>query len=65
MPNTFFDKLERWGNKLPHPVFLFLWLSLIIIVTSFFTSNAQVSYTLPGGNIEHVNNLLSLEAIRT
>ncbi|CAK3147498.1 MULTISPECIES: AbgT family transporter [Vibrio] len=65
MPNTFFDKLERWGNKLPHPVFLFLWLSLIIIVTSFFTSNAQVSYTLPGGNIEHVNNLLSLEAVRT
>lgn len=65
MPNTFFDKLERWGNKLPHPVFLFLWLSLIIIVISFFASNAQVSYTLPGGNIEHVNNLLSLETIRT
>ncbi|WP_299141049.1 AbgT family transporter [uncultured Vibrio sp.] len=65
MPNTFFDKLERWGNKLPHPVFLFLWLSLTIIVISFFASSAQVSYTLPGGNIEHVNNLLSLEAIRT
>lgn len=64
MFDTLFDKIERWGNKLPHPIFLFLWLSLIVIVISFFASKTQVSYILPGGSVAEVNNLLSGDAIR-
>ncbi|WP_206194016.1 AbgT family transporter [Serratia microhaemolytica] len=60
-----FDKIEQWGNRLPHPVFLFLWLALIVVVASFVASVAQVSYTLPSGEIQHVNNLLSANGIRT
>jgi aminobenzoyl-glutamate transport protein len=60
-----FDRLERWGNRLPHPIFLFMWLSLAVMVVSFVAAQAQVSFTLPGGDSQYVKNLLSLEGIRT
>ena len=29
-----FDVIERWGNKVPHPAVIFIWLILILIVLS-------------------------------
>ncbi|MBO2676770.1 AbgT family transporter [Shewanella algae] len=61
---SLFDTIERWGNRLPHPVFLFLWLSLLIAVISFIASQMQVSYVLPGEEEQYVQNLLSPELFR-
>lgn len=65
MKHSVFNTIERWGNRLPHPVFLFLWLSLAVIVISFFAAQNQLHYTLPGSETQYVNNLLSLEGIRS
>ncbi|WP_417522404.1 AbgT family transporter [Marinobacter sp.] len=65
MQHNVFNTIERWGNRLPHPVFLFLWLSLAVIVISFFAVENQLHYTLPGAETRYVNNLLSLEGIRS
>ncbi|WP_421243863.1 AbgT family transporter [Aeromonas sp. 601019] len=64
MKRSVFDSIERWGNRLPHPVFLFIWLSLIVMVVSFIAAKAQLSYTLPGENTQYVHNMLSLAGIR-
>jgi len=44
-----FEKFIKWieiaGNKLPHPFWLFVYLSIIIVVLSFFLSKAGVSVT--------------------
>ncbi|MGL5389932.1 MAG: AbgT family transporter [Shewanella sp.] len=64
MKKSFFDHVERWGNRLPHPVFLFLLLSFTVMVVSYVAASAQLSYTLPGQDIQYVNNMLSLSGIR-
>lgn len=44
-----FEKFIKWieiiGNKLPHPFWLFVYLSIITVVLSFFLSKAGVSVT--------------------
>lgn len=44
-----FEKFIKWievvGNKLPHPFWLFVYLSIIVVVLSFFLSKAGVSVT--------------------
>lgn len=44
-----FEKFIKWievvGNKLPHPFWLFVYLSAIVVVLSFFLNKAGVSVT--------------------
>ncbi|MEU9796668.1 AbgT family transporter [Streptomyces sparsogenes] len=52
--------LERAGNKLPHPFWLFGILAAILGVTSAVLAHADVSVTLPStGDSVEVKNLLS------
>ncbi|MXR67706.1 AbgT family transporter [Shewanella sp. JBTF-M18] len=64
MQRSIFDSIERWGNRLPHPVFIFVWLSLLVAVLSFAASITELSYNLPGQETQYVQNLLSPKMIR-
>ena len=59
------DRIERAGNRLPHPTTLFVFLSLLIIALSWLTQTLGVSAIHPvtGSNIE-VLNLVSGEGFR-
>lgn len=68
--STFLNWVEAAGNKLPDPSFLFIYLSLIVIVISAIMAYFNVSVTYQGFNTEtgtietitsSVNNLLSVE----
>jgi len=56
--------IEKAGNKLPHPFWLFVWICVFIILTSALTSFLNVSVTNPSGENVTVNNLLSGEGLR-
>lgn len=73
-----FEKFIRWieiiGNKLPHPFWLFVYLSVITVAVSFFLSKAGVSVTYMaagrGGDLAKettvvARNLMSYEAMRS
>ena len=44
--------IEIVGNKLPHPFWMFVWISVIIVITSAITSYFNVSATQPGTGAE-------------
>jgi len=56
--------IERVGNKLPHPFWLFVWICILIIFTSALTSFLNVSVTDPQGHSVAAKNLLSGEGLR-
>lgn len=41
------DRIERWGNKLPHPFFLFLLFSLAVLLLSWIAHALGLSVTHP------------------
>jgi aminobenzoyl-glutamate transport protein len=56
--------IERAGNKLPHPFWLFWILAAVLAVTSLVLALAGVHVTLPKtGEVVEVKNLLSLDGI--
>ncbi len=57
--------IERWGNRLPDPVSLFLLLILVTLLTSALMSWSGATVTHPGtGNSIGAVNLLSAEILR-
>ena len=51
-------KIEDIGNKLPHPIYIFIILSLFVITISAATAGMQITH--PGtGKIETIHNLAS------
>ena len=53
------DRIERWGNKLPHPFFLFLLFSLAVLLLSWIAHafGLSVTHPLTGKPIVAVNLL--------
>ena len=53
------DRIERWGNKLPHPFNLFLLFSLAVLLLSWIAHALEISVTHPltGKPIAAVNLL--------
>ena len=49
---TFAKSVERIGNKIPHPMYLFLYLTVILIVVSAICAAAGVSVTYNVTNSE-------------
>ena len=63
--SKFLNKIEIIGNKLPDPVTLFLFLSLIIMISSAIVSSQNVSVVHPGtGETVSVVNLFSKEQLQ-
>ncbi|MGC9344088.1 MAG: AbgT family transporter [Bacteroidales bacterium] len=56
--------IEKVGNKLPHPFWMFVWICIFIVFTSALASYLKVSVTDPQGEHITVNNLLSEEGLR-
>ena len=56
--------IEKVGNKLPHPFWLFVWICILIIFTSALTSFLNVSVTDPHGQTIAAQNLLSGAGLR-
>src|SRR5699024_2862892 len=63
---SFLDRIEIVGNKLPHPVTLFAILALLVVVLSGIVSAFGISVEHPGEENEmiEVKNLLSGEGIK-
>lgn len=62
----FLDRIEKTGNKLPHPITLFAILALIVVILSAVVSSLGISVEHPGkeGEMVEVTNLLDKEGIR-
>lgn len=59
----FFYTIERVGNKIPHPVYLFIWLWVIAMVCSAILSMAGVSVINPtNGETVYVVNMMTSSA---
>ena len=46
----FLYAVERLGNKIPHPVYLFIWLWVLALVASFVLAKANVAVVNPATN---------------
>jgi len=63
--NKFLNVIEKVGNKLPHPFFLFLYLTLFVVFISFVLGTMQATVLHPNtGEEVAVKNLLSKDGIR-
>jgi aminobenzoyl-glutamate transport protein len=61
----FLGWVERMGNKLPHPFWMFVWICIIVIVLSAITSYFGVSAVDPGtGKSVVAQNLISGDGLR-
>ncbi len=59
------DGIERVGNKLPNPITMFLWLSVIVAVLSCVCSLLGVSAVNPAdGKTVTIMNLISADGVR-
>lgn len=56
--------IERTGNRLPHPFWLFWIMAGIVVALSFVLSLFDVSVTLPdSGEVVEIKNMFSLEGL--
>lgn len=56
------NTLEKVGNKLPHPIYIFMVMALIVVLVSALTAGTKVIH--PGtGNEEMVKNLATKEGL--
>jgi len=56
------NSIEKYGNKLPDPFFLFFYLAIGVIILSWVISLFDVSFTQPGEEeILNINSLISKE----
>lgn len=60
--NRFFSKVERIGNSLPHPIYIFIILSIIIMIISAIFSGKVISVNNSGEPLV-IKNLLNRTGI--
>lgn len=64
-PRTWLDHVERFGDRLPDPVFIFAWLIAALVVISVLCASAGVSAVNPvTGEALAAESLLSRENLR-
>lgn len=58
------QKIERWGNTLPHPTMLFIYLCGLVILGSWLGQQLMISATHPiSGKSINIVNLLSADGL--
>jgi aminobenzoyl-glutamate transport protein len=66
LPLRFLDAVERLGDRLPEPVFIFLWLIGALVAASVICAGLGVSAIHPGdGEVLVAKSLLAPENVRT
>jgi len=64
-PGGFFRWVERVGNKIPNPFLLFIYLIVVLMLTSALISWLNITAVNPtNGEIIRVKNLLSVEGLQ-
>ena len=58
----FMDKIEKLGNKLPHPVLMFIYIAAFVLVLSAILGSLGVVAKTPLGDFQ-INNLLGQKPI--
>lgn len=59
------DTIERVGNRIPHPFWLFIGLALLVVVLSAVLSRTGISVQVPGEDAPtQIENLLTVENLR-
>ena len=59
------DTIERVGNRIPHPFWLFIGLALLVVVLSAVLSRTGISVQVPGDDAPtQIENLLTVENLR-
>ncbi len=62
--NTFLNRIEHIGNRLPHPTALFIWLALIIVLLSAVSAWLGTAVDHPvSGELVSAKNLISTEGL--
>lgn len=62
--STVLDKIEKYGNKLPHPFMIFVYFAIFMILISWLISFFDVSSIHPStGEEVRVRNLVSVEGL--
>ena len=63
--NRCLTRIERAGNRLPHPAVMFIWLSTLVLAMSAIAATFGSSATHPiSGELIVANNLLNAQGIR-
>lgn len=61
----FLATIERVGNRIPHPFWLFLGLAALVVVLSAILSQTGISVEVPGEDEPvRIENLLTVENLR-
>ena len=59
------DVIERWGNRIPHPFWLFTGLAILVALLSAVLSQTPISVQVPGEDAPvAIENLLTVENLR-
>lgn len=57
--------IERVGNKLPHPFWMFVWITLFVVLFSAVAALIEISAVDPGtGEVVRAHNLISGDGLR-
>lgn len=60
--NRILNGIEKFGNSLPHPVYIFLFLTVAVMVVSGFCGSIEFPHPNTG-EMQHINNLMSKEGL--
>lgn len=60
--NRILNGIEKFGNSLPHPVYIFLILTVVVMVVSGLCSDIEFPHPNTG-ETQHINNLLSKDGL--
>lgn len=60
--NRVWNGIERFGNSLPHPVYIFMLLTVVVIIVSALCSSIEFPHPNTG-EVQHITNLLSKDGM--
>lgn len=60
--NRVWNGIERFGNSLPHPVYIFMILTVVVIIVSALCSSIEFPHPNTG-EVQHITNLLSKDGL--
>lgn len=60
--NRIWNGIERFGNRLPHPVYIFIILTVVVFIVSALCSSIEFPHPNTG-EVQHISNLMSKDGL--